>query len=264
MPPEPAVPVQPIQQTVQPVEPVVPVQPVHTEAPKKGGNNILLIIILIIILLAGAGASYYFLIYKQQSNNTVVNTTSTTTTITTTTTSAKSEYLTGKISLSDYCGDATDCNKEIGDVKIGNQVLSLSVNIKGINKSNKSGEIILGDNKLDVYWLSKPWPIIDGFEVYKDYLIVYLSSAEVDGDRDLVDCDIRGYAIEIFDINLNKIMTYTGYTLNNALKDFKIEDGYLYYYEMDRESMKYKKMKFDDFISDNSPEPEVISDIRSC
>ena len=262
--------------TVAPVEPAAPVQatpvtPVQPEQPKKKGNKALLIILLIVILLAGAGCAYYFLIVKQQGNNTNTNTTTTTsatgdttTTEATTTTAVKETALTGKINIVDYCNNKTDCDKEIGDVKIGDQTVKLSVNIKNVNTDNKTGKITLGSKSINFADIDSTWPIIDGFEVYDKYFIIYTSADRTDNDRDLIDCEIRSYKIYVYDDDLKLVRELSGYTMNNAYKDFKIENGILYLYEMDREAMRYEKIKFSDFVDENGPEAEIISNVSSC
>ena len=271
---QPVEPVMPTEPTVQPVQETVqaaPVQPVQ-EPKKSKSNNMILIVLLIIILLAGAGCAYYFLIVKQQGNNTNTNTTTTTsangdtttTTEATTTTAVKETALTGKINIVDYCNNKTDCDKEIGDVKIGDQTVKLSVNIKNVNTDNKTGKITLGSKSINFADIDSTWPIIDGFEVYDKYFIIYTSADRTDNDRDLIDCEIRSYKIYVYDDDLKLVRELSGYTMNNAYKDFKIENGILYLYEMDREAMRYEKIKFSDFVDEDGSEAEIISNVSSC
>ena len=268
---EPVAPAEPVVQPVQETVQAAPVQPVQ-EPKKSKSNNMILIVLLIIILLAGAGAAYYFLIYKQQRNNTNTNTTTTTsangdtttTTEATTTTAVKETALTGKINIVDYCNNKTDCDKEIGDVKIGDQTVKLSVNIKNVNTDNKTGKITLGSKSINFADIDSTWPIIDGFEVYDKYFIIYTSADRTDNDRDLIDCEIRSYKIYVYDDDLKLVRELSGYTMNNAYKDFKIENGILYLYEMDREAMRYEKIKFSDFVDEDGPEAEIISNVSSC
>ena len=182
--------------------------------------------------------------------------------------------LKGKVSLNDYCPMSGGCEKELGNININNQKLKLSVNLKNLNTENVSGDIILGTKKINISNLSyfEHEKVIDGFEVYQNYLILYTSSLDTI-KNDKGNCQVRGYMMYILDSNLEEVSGLAGYTQNSAFKDFKIENDYLYYYGLslgfstDSENpstLIYSKINFNDLLSKKYDNFDFISSINEC
>lgn len=181
-----------------------------------------------------------------------------------------SNYLKGKISFNNYCSNSAICDKKIGNININNQLLKLSVNLENLNTENVSGNISLGSKDLNVsnlsYFASEK--VFDGFEVYQDYLILYMSSLDTLKSENS-DCEAKGYVMYILNSNLEEVSVLAGYTPNNAFKDFKIENNYLYYYALSTKNdypatLVYEKINFNDLSNKKYDSSSFISNVSNC
>lgn len=228
----------------------------------KENNNksLYLIIIFLCLLILGLGG---YIIYdkilsnKEKSDYGDIENTNNTDNI---------SALTGKIDINDYCPKTDACKKEIGNIIINNDILKLSVDLKNINNENASGFIKLGSKEIDISSILSHYGRLDGFEVYNNYLILYYSNFET-MVMDNKDCQVRAYEMSILDSDLNEISGLSGYTKNNPLKDFKIENDYLYYYAlkgMPIAILTYEKINFNDLLNQKYENTNLISSINEC
>ena len=175
----------------------------------------------------------------------------------------------GKHSFSDYCPNTGSCKKNIGKISLNNQELNFSVDLENINTESVSGNISLGSNTKNVsdFTYYHSGLSLDGFEIYQDYLILYTSKLEKEKQANCQELEgLRGYYVYIFDSNLNEVAGLAGYTLNNGFTDFKIEDGYVYYYGelATGDAVEYSKISFNDLLQKNWEGNITISNVREC
>ena len=223
---------------------------------KKKNNSVLVLIIAIIISL-GIGLILGKILFNNTDNKTnnnensnESNNTNNQNNTNTNTDNTTLKKLSGKIDLNSYCPNSGSCKKEIGIVTINNQELTLSIELNNINTESINGYILLGSKKINIsdlsyYTLEKSY---DGFEIYKDYLILYTSNLE---SMNYCTEGIKGYMMYIFDSNLNEVSGLAGYTLNNPFDDIKIEDDEVYYYALlaTGDAIIYEKISFNDLIN---------------
>lgn len=177
--------------------------------------------------------------------------------------------LSGKINLNSYCSSNGSCQKEIGIITINNHDLTLSVDLNNINTDNVNGSISLGSNKINISDLGYiTWAkSIDGFEIYQNYLILYTTSLKPEEHANCTELEgLKSYKMYIFDSNLIEVSGLTGYTLNNAYNDIKIENDYVYSYGMLNTGMAlvYDKISFNDLINKQYDNSIRVSTIKEC
>lgn len=234
-------------------------------------NNTILYTLIIILCLLVLGLGGYIVFDKISDKQINSNANSANSNSATGVEDSKEDsYLTGKINFNDYCTNNSTCEKEIGNININNQTLKLSVNIKNVNTENISGDITLGTKKLNISNLSYfgTEKVIDGFEVYQNYLILYMSSLDTMKSNNS-NCEVKGYMMYILNSDLEEVSGLAGYTKNSALKDFKIENDYLYYYALSTENgypatLVYEKINFNDLLNKKYDSANFISNINEC
>lgn len=235
----------------------------------KSNINLYIIISILCVLVLCLGG---YIVYDKMVNNKEISSNNNTenTNINTDTKVENNSNLVGKISFNNYCTNNTVCEKEIGNININNQTLKLSVNFKNLNTENVSGYIILGSKKLNISNLSNfgTEKVIDGFEIYQNYLILYMSSLNTMKNNSS-NCEVKGYMMYILDSNLEEVSGLAGYTRNNAFKDFKIENDYLYYYVLSTANgypatLVYEKINFNDLLNKKYDSADFISNINEC
>ena len=175
----------------------------------------------------------------------------------------------GKHSFNSYCPSTGSCEKDIGYITINNQSYKLSINMGNINTEDEYGRLYLDHKKINFeelnnFELSKSF---DGFEVYQNYLIIYTSNLEKEEHSNCLELsDLRGYAVHIIDTDMNIVSELSGFTMNNAFTDFKIEDGYMYYYGLlnTGDKVVYDKISMDDLINKRYDSSIQISIEKEC
>lgn len=245
---------------------------------KKSNTSLYIIIVVLCLLVLGLGGyiAYDKIISNKDTDTKETNNNSNNKTESVNT--KEESTLTGKIDFNDYCPKTGDCKKDIGNINLNNKILKLSVDIKDVNTENVSGTINLGEKEIDISTLSYygTEKRIDGFEVYQEYLILYMSSLETTKTASS-NCEIRGYMMYFLDNNLKEVSGLSGYTKENPMTDFKIEDGYLYNYALTSNIPKdavnithtnvliYEKTNIDKIINKNYEDSsEYISTINEC
>ena len=243
---------------------------------EKKNKVLIFVIVILCVLVLGLGGYIAFdkLAGNKQANN---NTTTTTQEGTTTTATVDNEEKTKKIDLQDYCINNTDCKKDLGEIEINNKKLKLSIDVTKFNVEGMKGYITLGSKKLDVSKIVDQYAkgsAIEGFEVYKDYLIIYRwgSKAEDMLTTDASSCEMWPYKMFIYNSDLEEVSALQGYSETSGLSSFEIKDGYLYYYELtlvDKEdyrspTMTYEKIKFSDLVKKDYDKFELISYSSEC
>jgi hypothetical protein len=177
--------------------------------------------------------------------------------------------ISGKHKFSEYCNNASSCKKDIGIISINNQELKLSIDLNNTNTESVSGNISLGSNTKNLSDLSyfSMEKSFDGFEIYENYLIIYSSNLHKEEHANCQELEgLRGYHMYILDSNLNETSGLSGFTLNDAYTDIKIENDFVYYYgELNTgDAVVYDKIEFDDLVNKDWDKSVTISKVKEC
>lgn len=236
---------------------------------KKRNLNLIIIIIIVIVALLIGGICGFFISQSMKSNSNENNIEENNNTNEIENNTNDVNKITGKHKFSDYCSNNGSCKKNIGIITIGDQELNFSIDLNNINTENVSGNISLGSNTKNISDLSyfQFGKSFDGFEVYQDYLIIYTSDLQKEKHANCRELEgLRGYHMYIFDVNLNEVSGLSGYTLNDAFTDIKIDNGFVYYYGMlaTGNAVVYDKISFNDLLIKNWDGNTTISTVKEC
>ena len=122
----------------------------------------------------------------------------------------------GKYSLKEFCNEKK-CKKNIGYVNLKGKQLLLSFDLYNLNSFDTKGVIKLGKNYINIEDFNyetelKIYSTFEGFEIYDDYLILYIKSRMIKKKLNENIADVSRsyykYLVVVFDANLNRVNHY--------------------------------------------------------